>query len=368
MSGASSISLEDQIAGFDPTDPDALAALEKAAMGGEAPAVGEDDTSLVDGGEPAADAKTEKEPEPAKTDEKTNTDPVPGAEASKDSQIGEEGATSGAGKPKGVQAKDGDHVIPYSVLERERDRASRAEATAKALAEQLEKLQNGKPATTGTESAAVQLTEEDLAQLDTDLPGAAKVIRAQMKAIEQLTGTVQSLQQENEIAQNNRKSAVQDEVEAAIQTNSDILAWRDAASRKDNPDPLMWNRAADLDAVLRSDPVWQDRPVAERFAKVAESIKAIYGAPAAPAAAAEKPATPTTVSQQPQADLKQVADAKLKEVPAAMPGTLSDIPGGAPPAQNDIETLENASSVALGQKFLQMNQEQMDAYFSRLGI
>ena len=366
MSGASSISLEDQITGFDPTDPEALAALEKAAMGGEESTAGDDEKSLVDSEKPDAGAKEPQKPEPAKTDEKTGTDQATGAEAQKDGQATEEGAASGAGKTQGVQAKDGNHIIPYSVLERERDRAARAEATARALADQLEKLQSGKPAATGEETEAVQLTAEDLTQLDTDLPSVAKVIRAQMKAIEQLTGTVQTLQQENEIAQNSRKSAAQDETESAIQGNPDILAWRDAANRKDNPDPLMWNRAADLDAVLRNDPVWRDRPLAERFAKVADSIKTIYGAPAAPAAT-EKPAAPQPATPQ-KADLKQVADAALKAAPAATPSTLSDIPGGAPPAQGDIETLENASSVALGQKFMRMSQDEMDAYFSRLGI
>lgn len=357
MSKADSTDFDAQIAAFDPTNPEALAALEKQLMGDDTTTDTTDgETSLVDGSQAAAD-ETKPGVDAAKQDEKPASEPEASAAAATQT---EEGAPSGVQKPKGVQAKDGDHIIPYSVLERERDRAARAESTAKALSDQLEALQAGKqPVAAATQG---KLTEEDLAQMDVDLPGVAKVIRAQIAAIDSLTGTIQSLQQENEIAQNNRQAAAQDQTEAAIQGNPDILAWREQASRKDNPDPLMWNRAADLDAVLRSDPAWQDKPIAERFAKVAESIRSIYGAPPAPVV------DPIPPKKEPQADLKQVADAKLQAAPAAVPTTLSDIPGGAPPAQNDLESLDNASSVAIGQKFLSMSTDQLDAYLARIGI
>ena len=46
--------------------------------------------------------------------------------------------TKAAAEPvKEVLAQDGKHIIPYSVLERERNRAVQAEATAAALAEEV---------------------------------------------------------------------------------------------------------------------------------------------------------------------------------------------------------------------------------------
>jgi len=357
MAEANSTDLETQMASFDPTNPEALAALEKAAMGGEDVAA-EATPSADDTPEP--EAAPAKKDEPAPQDDKTVAAPP----ADKPAEPGE-GTPSGTGKPKGVQARDGDHIIPYSVLERERDRASRAEATAKALAEQLQSLQSGKTVEAQAPANAGNLTEEDLAQLDTDLPGVAKVIRAQMAAIEAMQGTIHTLQQENEIEQQNRQAAALDQTEAAIMANADLKAWRDAATRKDNPDPLMWNRAAGLDEVLRDDPDWKDQPLATRFAKVVESMRSLYGVPAA---ATPTPPAPVPPAPQPATDLKQVADAKLKAEPAPVPTTLSDIPGGAAPAQSDIETIENTSAVALGQKFLSMSPDQMDAYLARIGI
>lgn len=346
MSEANSNDLDARIAGFDPTDPASLAALESELAGG-----GEATTQPAEP-QPAEVVAGEVTDEPAKQDEKKAEQVAEPAAVAKP-----EGAPSGVQEPKGVQAKDGEHIIPYSVLERERERASRAEATVTALAQQLEQLQAGKAP---TEAAGAALSKEDLDQLDQDLPGVAKVIRAQMAAIDQLTGTVQTLQREQEIDAQTRQRSAQDETEAAIAANPDLTAWRAAANRAENPDPLMFNRAADLDAVLREDPAWKDKPIADRFAKVSETIKALYGQPAAP--------QPSPTPQPTPADLKQAAEAKMKETQAAVPTTLSDIPGGNPPAQSHIESLENASAVALGNRFLTMTPDQLESELARFGI
>ena len=225
MSEAQSMTLEDRMAAFelDPSNPEALASLEKAAMGEAAPA---------EVAPAAVEAKTE---EPAaKTDEKQ-----------------EPGEASIVETPQGVQAKDGQHIIPYSVLERERDRATRAEQTAQALTARIQQLESGKPAAASEagEANAGAMTEEDLAQLDQDLPGVAKMLRAQMATISALTGTVQNLKNEQEVQAQNREQSQQDEIEVAISANPDLTAWRDAMNRADKPDPLMWNRAADLTRV-----------------------------------------------------------------------------------------------------------------------
>lgn len=326
MSGeASSTTLEDQIANFDPSNPESLAALEQAAMGDEQHPIDETGTT---------EAKQDDKPAELAVS-------VP-SDAQKD-------------HVKGVQAKDGQHIIPYSVLERERDRAARAEATAQALAEQLQNLQNGKmPSQADSEQS--QLTAEDLDALDQDLPGVAKVIRAQMAMIDKLTGNLEHIQREQEVAQQTREQTIQDEIEAAIQGNADISAWRASAAREDNPDPLMWNRAVEVDKMLQRDPAWQDKSIAERFSKVSETMRTMYGMPAAP----------TTPNQQQQPNAQQAADAALKSIPAPVPSSLSDIPGGTPPASTDMETLQNASAVALGNKFMSMTPDQIESYLARM--
>jgi hypothetical protein len=349
---ANSMTLEDQIAAFDPTNPESLAALEKSVLGVAVETSVDPDPMNGSGLKSASDevqAAADKQEGAAKQDEKKTEEPAP---ASATQVAGDPSVTP---EPKGVQAKDGQHIIPYSVLERERDRAARAEQTAQALADQLKQLQAGNKGASPADANAGGLTDEDLQTLDRDQPEVAKLIRSQMAAVEQLTGVVRSLQQEQEVAYQTKAASVQDEIEAAVTANADLKSWRDAAFSKEAPNPLMWNRAADLDAVLREDPAWQDKPVAERFAKVAETMRTIYSVPSV---------TPSKTTTPP--DVKQVADAQLKAAPAVVPTTLSDIPGGAPPAQSDAETLENASAISLGNKFLTMTPEQIESYLSRM--
>lgn len=348
---AGSTTLESAVDNFDPSNPEALAALELLAMGGvavETPAI---DQQV----EPVA--KGEGSEGTAKQDEKSTE---------QHAAAGED-ATSGvtANQPKGVQAKDGQHIIPYSVLERERDRASRAEQTAQALADQLQKLQSG-TATAATAGAnAVQLTDDDLMQLDTDLPGVAKVIRAQMQMIEKLTGTVQTLQQGQESQQTSAEQQRRDEEEAAIAANENLTALR-AAMGEDPKAQARWNRVVDVYQSLREDPELFALDTASLINKAEQSVAAIYGTVAKSSAAPATPAAQPNDSH--AATLKQAADAALKAQPGTIPTSLSDFPGGIPPAQNDLETLSNASAIQLGQKFMSMTPDQLESYLARVTV
>lgn len=347
---AGSTNLESAVDNFDPSNPEALAALEKLAMGGvvvETPAIDPQDKGAQAGNEGGEGA--------AKQGEKTTEQPAAAGE----------GATSGVTEqPKGVQAKDGQHIIPYSVLERERDRASRAEQTAQALADQLQKLQSGTATAATADATAVQLTDDDLAQLDTDLPGVAKVIRAQMQMIEKLTGTVQTLQHGQESQQTSAEQQRRDEEEAAIAANENLTALR--STMGEDPKALArWNRVVDTYQSLREDPELFALDTASLINKAEQSVAAIYGPVVKAAATPATPAAKPTEESQ-AAALKQAADAALKAQPGTVPTSLSDFPGGTPPAQNDIETLSNASPVQLGQKFMSMSPDQIESYLARV--
>jgi hypothetical protein len=336
MAGEESNTLESQIASFDPSSPEALAALEKAVT--------------LNVGEIQENGEAEKQDD-NKAEANPSEDPAATESAASSTQTD---------KPKGVQAKDGEHIIPYSVLERERERALRAEATAQALAEQLERLQKGEmPAQAKSEDQAELLTPEDLEMLDQDLPGVAKAIRAQMAMIENLKENLKNIQREQEVQQETRKQSIQDEIEAAIQADPNLSAWREAAARQENPDPKNWNRAVEIDRILREDPDWQDKTIAERFSHVTKVMNATYGVPIVSS-------TPQQKTQKPTA--KQVADAAIQSAREPIPETLSEIPGGVPPAQSDLDTLQNASVVALGNKFMSMTPEQIESYLSRMAV
>ena len=83
----------------------------------------------------------------------------------------------------------------------------------------------------------------------------------------------------------------------------------------------------------------------------------------APAVQEKAPVAP----QPTEAEIRAAAEAKLAaKNKAALPVSLSQIPGGTPPAVDERERVEQMSSVELGSKFLGMNKDQLDAYLATL--
>lgn len=258
-----------------------------------------------------------------------------------------------------IQAPDGKHTIPYSALQAERERAMRAEHLLEAQAEEIARLKAGSTAAPNAQATAAPaaLSEADLEALEVDLPEVAKALRAQAATITQLTSAVTTLQREREIQVDQKAAQAQDEVEAAILANADLKAWRDTASAKDNPDPLMWNRAADLDAVLRNDPAWRDRPVAERLAHVATSVKSLYGVP--------------PQQQDTTASLHAKAAAALAAAGAngtQVPTSMGSIPGGTMPPVDEASAMGSKSGVELMEDFALLTPDQIEAKLAKAGF
>lgn len=343
--------IEDKIADFDPTDPEALAQLDQELFGdGDGEADGK--TADDDTGKPDQTAE-DLEANAAGTEGKDKANPDEKADTAA-------GASPDAQHPAGVLLKDGKHVAPYRVLEEARERAARAESTVQALARQLEELKAGAdPDKAAGGDNAPSITEDDLAELEDLSPEIAKVIKAQMARIEALTGEVVGLKQEQEIVHKTRQAEIQDELTAAIEANPDLKAWRDAAFREESPDPSRWQKVTQVDDMLMVDPEWQDKPLSERFAKAVEMVKTLYGE----TPTRNEPAADDKANE----DLKKAADEKLKGKEPPVPTSLSEIPGGAAPAQSDIENLENVSTMALGNKMLSMTPDQIEAYLARFG-
>lgn len=327
--------IEERIASFNPEDPDALEALEKDFLGGTLEGIDQEPKQEL----PEATKEEPKKEEPAKPDEK---------------QLGEPSAAP----EKVVMTRDGKHAIPYAVLEQTRERAARLEAENRTLEAQLKELRSGaKPAEVATPP---MLTEEELAEAEAQSPELTKAIKSQMTIVKNLQDEIARIRQEeiaaikNEhaVAKATREQSVMDETVAAIHANADLKAWREMAVRKESPDPMRWERAVAFDTMLSADPEWAEKPIAERFSKAVEMVKNLYGD------------TPQKVPD--SAELKRIADAKLKDQPAKVPTTLSDIPGGVPPAQSDMENLENVSVHQLTNMFMTMTEEQQEALLSRL--
>lgn len=256
-------------------------------------------------------------------------------------------------KPEGVLAKDGKNIIPFAVLSNARERADAAERLVQEQAAQLEELKaaakTGKPV---VEQQAEILSEDELNALAEDSPTLAKVLRAQQNTIQQLTGTVESLAQRSQAQEQVAQAEVKTEVQSAIDANPTLLAWQN------EKDQTTWDKASSFDKLLRESPEYRDVPFAERFIKVVALTKVALDLKDEQVDQNDK-----TLSQ---AEIRAAAEAKLKTT-KALPTSLSQIPGGAPPAVDEKERVDQASPVELGQKFMGMKSvEEINAYLSTL--
>ncbi|OEC40452.1 hypothetical protein [Aeromonas sp. DNP9] len=184
---------------------------------------------------------------------------------------------------KVVMAKNGQHTIPYEVLEQARNeakqlreqltQAQQAQAERDKLQALLEK--NGIDPSVDPDD----ISQEELEQLAQDYPDLGKSIAA-------IASKLQKLEQQ---AAPQQVQPVANPVQAALQAVPDLAAWRDG-------DQDRFEMALTIDDKLQADPAWSNKPLAERFAEVARRTKLAFGdeveAPPtkAPGKAAEKPA------------------------------------------------------------------------------
>lgn len=184
---------------------------------------------------------------------------------------------------KVVMAKNGQHTIPYEVLEQARNEAKQLrEQLAQSQQAQVErdKLQallekNGIDPSVDPDD----ISQEELEQLAQDYPDLGKPIAAIARKLQKLEPQAAPQQVQ----------PVANPAQAALQAVPDLAAWRDG-------DQDRFEMALTIDDKLQADPAWSNKPLAERFAEVARRTKLAFGdeveAPPtkAPGKAAEKPA------------------------------------------------------------------------------
>jgi hypothetical protein len=325
---------------FDTSDPEAMAALFEKLQG--------------------EDQKTEQkvEPENKETVVEPTVEPVPDSATQKTEQEPPE--------PDGITTKDGKHVIPYSVLKSERDRASRAEQIAAEMQERVTALEamakagnqganNGESArTTPDIPDASELSNDDLESLKEDFPTVYKAVMASMAYAKALEAKIQpveaSVREDAAERARNATDMVQDAIDSVPK-----MAHLQAT------DAQAFNLAKQFDATLRTQPSWADKSLAERFAKVVDMVESTLGTINVPGT---KPAPQISTE-----DLKSAAVAKaaaaVKAARSNVPNSLSEVPGEAA-AEDEREAAENMSALQLAEKFSSMSPDQMDAYFRTL--
>lgn len=142
------------------------------------------------------------------------------------------------------------------------------------------------------------------------------------------------------------RDEVVDESQAAIDANQVLSHWQ-------KTDIDAFNLAADQDAVLRGLPEWANKPLSERFDKAVEIVKMLRPNASLPESA---PAIP------PQGEKKP--EPKTEAKPAAPIRSLTDVPGGIPPAKDLNEAVSETSPVVLGSQFSRMSRAEQEAWLS----
>lgn len=318
---------------------------------------------LESGAEPAAAAP--KDPEPASKDEdkgQSNDDP-----ASKEQQKAEQGQTDNEDDAAGVATKDGKHVIPYSVLKSERDRASRAEQIAREATERVAALEaqlksgnqganNGEGARTDPQQPTVSdLSAEDLEALKEDFPTVYKAVMASMAAAKALETKLQPVEESVRNVEAERERSAAESVQDAIDSVPKLAHIQ--ATNKD-----AFELAKQFDATLRTQSAWANKPLNERFAKVAEMVESAIGPIDVPGSTQKASPSAEDLAKAAKVKAEQAAKASRTNVPTS----LSEFPAGQHAAQDEREAAEQLTHQQLAEKFSSMNADEMDAYFRSL--
>lgn len=332
---------------IDVTDPSALAAMFD---------------KLESGAEPAAEPKDEPGQAAAAGEPAGQSVEPDGKEASKDAPAAE-------ADPDGVATKDGKHIIPYSVLKADRDRATRAEQALRDAQAQLAALEAaakaGQPGVKGESAATIQqandageLSEEDMAALKEDFPTVYKglmAMRAQAAAMQAQFKPVQESVQSAEAA---RALTVVDQVQEAIDATPKLAHIKAT-------NPAAFDLAKQFDNTLKGQAAWADKPLSERFAKVVELVEQASGPITIPGQSKAPPPAQKSAEAM-KAEARALAELAAKASKTSVPTSLSEFAAGDPVARDEREAVTNMSSLQLAAKFASMSPEKLDAYLQNL--
>jgi len=245
-------------------------------------------------------------------------------------------------QPEGILARDGKHVIPYSRLED-------SERRARELAQQVEQLtaaaknsagtQEGTQGTTQTDEF---LSEDELAELEADLPALAKVIRASQTQVKNLSEQVATLSKGHEAQLQERENEGQKAWDEALK-NNDKAAYLDATLA-----PEVGIKYVNAAAALYPD--WVNMSHEARADAIVRQYEAVNGEVKVNGIA--KPVTPPAEQKQ--------------ESKPNVPVSMSGIPGGSAPAVDEAAAMASKTGAELTEDFMKMTPEQSEAQLNRI--
>lgn len=299
-------------------------------------------------------------PEP-KPDDQAENKPDESAGKTEKVEAKEEDAPEADGEAEGIATKDGKHIIPYSVLKNERERAARAEQIARDAQERLaameEKLNAEEQGAKKGEAARAEPQEGDISAseleaLKDDFPTVYKAVIASIAASKAVADKLAPVEESVRDAESARQQTMVEAVQEAIDATPK-MAFLQATNAE------AFELAKQFDEALRTQQAWAGKPLAERFAKVVEMVESVIGQIDIPGKA--KPSLSAE-------ELARAARAKAEKDSSrnSVPSSLSDFPAGNPPAQDEQDAIEQMTHQQLAAKFARMSADEMDAYFRSL--
>lgn len=324
---------------------------------------------LVNGKEVKATEPEKTEPEKTEP-EKAEDDKTPAEPEKKEPEKTE---TEEQDHGTAVSTKDGKGTIPYSVLKGARERANQLDQQNRDLQKQVDemktKLESGKTVDVSAASEEVDAQVAEMQrQIDTikdDFPELAALMTGQMQLLQNTQKQLATLQAREDAEKQDEEAQAQAQIEETIQDAIDARPTLAAWQAKDGTE---WEACVEMDVMLRKKPEWANKTFAERFEKVEALVRVMHP---------EFEATDPVKTEDKAPDTKLTPDTTSTDVNAqATPSgkrqapinSLSDLPGGVPPAGSKTEQAEEMSSAALGNKFLNMSNDQINEYLATLGM
>ena len=305
-----------------------------------------------------AKAETPTPTEPAKTDEAATPDT-----ATANADAGAEPATTEAGEqPTHVLAKDGKHVLPFKVVEQERERALNLERdleqTRKDLEALREQVKNGGPIDL---DSIKFVSEEELAEMEADgASGIAAQFRSYQETITKLSNAVKSSQQkENEQQSQEQDKALADLRQAALDAfDEHPKALELRATNADG----MANLIAIDNALAQTWPAQTKEDFSKRYASAIATYEARFGEIKVQTAT-EPPGKP----EEPAKPAAPKAEPNKSPAPSTTPVSMSAMPGSGNPPVDEVSNLGRMSAAGRLDAMNNMSVEQLQALMDKVG-
>jgi hypothetical protein len=297
-------------------------------------------------------ASMEQKSEPQDVEAGAPSDAEPKEESPK-----EEEAKPVEEAPK-LLSKDGKNEIPYQVLVSERERRAQAEKQAEELRKQIAEIE-AKVAAVGKQEPEQQPEPEhdvleDVEALANDFPEVGKVMKALQMQVQAANKKLQQVEEQEQQRRIEEASRVRNTVQEAIDSVPALSYWQ-------SEDPEMFAKAIEFDNILKADSRNSSLSMKQRFEKVVTAMEAIYGSTNVPGAKTDEP------PQKDMNELTEKAKEVVKETGSFKPRTLSDIPGGTPPASSESDKLSAMSPAQLAAMMQGMDGDQINSLLAKLG-